>query len=159
MDWMPDKLITLLNAIGLPVLTYAIVLMYRTLVKRSSFLQSSIKDMKEVYDSVIKTAKHRSSELEASIDNQSKFNELYLKMVTDSSEHVEKIKEWKKSEIVILEDRMNSISKDLEKANDLIIQLKQENDSLNIKISAFKIKLDSINQSVGPGESMARGFK
>jgi len=154
-----DKLINTLEAIGLPILTYAIILMYRTLIKRTSFLQNSLTDMKEVYDSVISTAKHRSTELEASIDNQSKFNELYLKMVTDSNEHVEKIKEWKKSEIVILEERMNSISQDLEKANAMIVQLKKENSSLSSKIVAFKVKLDTMNRQVGPGESMARGYK
>jgi len=54
---------------------------------------------------------------------------------------------------------MNSISQDLEKANAMIVQLKKENISLSSKIVAFKVKLDTMNRQVGPGESMARGHK
>ena len=146
-----DKLINTLEAIGLPILTYAIILMYRTLIKRTSFLQNSLTDMKEVYDSVISTAKHRSTELEASIDNQSKFNELYLKMVTDSNEHVEKIKEWKKSEIIILEERMNSISQDLEKANAMMSSSKNEREknSFYLEIASGKLEKCSLYNKLG----------
>jgi hypothetical protein len=62
---LPSAVIAILNALPFPILTAAIIMLYRALTKRASFLQSSIADMKSIYNSVIETAQKRSFELEA----------------------------------------------------------------------------------------------
>ena len=153
------EFIEILNAIGLPLLAYSVFVMYRSLTKRTAFLQNSMADMKYAYDSVIETSKQRSGELEALLANQKKFNDFYLQMVSDSNEHVEKIREWRKSEIVILEGRINELSNDLEKANEMIENLRSKNLKFKTKIDTLKAKVIELTRGVGPGESMARGYK
>jgi predicted RNase H-like nuclease (RuvC/YqgF family) len=117
-------------------------------------------DMKKIYDSIIETSQKRSSELEASMENQKVFNELYLKMVSDSSEHAQKINEWRKSEVFILEGRIDSLQLDLENSKKEIDTLKKENESLKNEINNLKNIISELRRgNMGPGESMVIGSK
>lgn len=154
------ELISILDAIGLPVIAAALVIFYRSLVKRTSFLQNSMIDMKKVYDSIIETSQKRSSELEASMENQKVFNELYLKMVSDSSQHAEKINEWRKSEVFILENRIDSLHLELKKSVMEIDAHKKDKKLLKDEISKLKEIISQLKITrMGPGESMASSHK
>lgn len=115
--------------------------------------------MKGVYSSVIEAAKLRVADLEASIESQKKFNELYIQMISDSNDHVEKIKEWRNSETVILEGKLSALSTELAQAQGMISELKKENQVLKQEIEDLKEKIFSIHSEIGPYESMARSNK